>query len=706
MTMQTNDLLFEIGTEELPARLLKSLSTALAEGIAQGLKKAALEHGEIHSYATPRRLAIVVQALQNQQPNRAVERKGPALSAAFDSNGQPTPALEGFIRSCHTTFENLTKIESEKGGWLVYRYEEVGKPIAELVPEIISKVLNTLPIPKPMLWGDQDIAFVRPVHWIVLMYGKEIIPATLLGLESGRTTYGHRFHSPKSLKITEAKQYNDLLKNNGFVIPDFDERQHIIRRQLELLTTTVHSRDETTEKFTGKAIGTDKLLEEVTGLVEWPVAVIASFEPEFLTVPHEALIAAMEVHQKSFPLEDSQHRLLPYFITISNIQSREPKEVVRGNERVMRARLADAKFFYETDCKRKLEARLEDLKNIVFQAKLGSLHDKSVRIQKLAEVIAKPLGCEKSAARAGLLAKSDLASAMVGEFPELQGIMGDYYARNDQEPKEVATAIREHYLPRFAGDDLPATFEGCAVGLADRLDTLVGIFSLKQIPTGDKDPFGLRRAAVGILRILIEKQLSHNLYELLEIAQQNYQPTISVAPQVHEFILERLRAWYADQDISADTLAAVLTVQNKIPQDIDQRVKAVKAFRRLPEAQALAAANKRVSNILKQANESGITLDKSTLQKVDSSLFTTKEEQVLFEALSEKFQQLFSDKSNNYTDQLIHLATLRDSVDQFFDVVLVMDENEKIRNNRLELLTALRKAFLQVADISLLQSEK
>ena len=424
-------------------------------------------------------------------------------------------------------------------------------------------------------------------------------------------------------------------------------------------------------------------------------------------MPHEALIAAMEVHQKCFPLEDNKHQLLPYFITISNIESKEPQEVIRGNERVVRARLSDAKFFYETDRKHKLADRLEGLKHIVFQAKLGSLYDKSIRIEKLAKKIALPLDCEEIAARAGLLSKADLASEMVGEFPELQGIMGSYYAHHDGEAPEVVTAIREQYLPRFSGDQLPNTLAGCSVALADRLDLLIGIFGINQIPTGDKDPFGLRRAALAILRILIEKQLNHNLYTLLEHAQQHYQqvlPNANAVTQAHEFILERLYAWYQDQGISGDTLAAVLAVQREIPFDIDHRVKAVQAFRLLPEAQALAAANKRVSNILKQASQQGVTFADLPLRTIDVELFSP-EEQVLYEALAKKIEQHTSySNDTNYTEQLTDLAALRDPVDRFFDAVLVMDENEKLRNNRLALLAAMRKLFLAVADVSLLQS--
>lgn len=689
------DFLFEIGFEEVPAKMLPNLARALAQGIEQGLAKAELSYTTIDSFATPRRIAVIIKNLQTKQADRIVERKGPALNAGYDTQGNPTPALQGFARSCKTTVDQLTKTETADGAWLTYRYQETGKTVFELLPEIINKTITSLPIPKPMRWGTGEVEFIRPPHWCILLYGSELIPATILGIQSQNQTYGHRFHHPAAIEISQISAYENVLKE-GRVIADFKQRQQLILQQAEALAATKN----------GTPIFNQDLLNEVTGLVEWPVALLGQFDAEFLKVPPEALIAAMEGHQKNFPLQDKNHQLLPYFVTISNIESKDPQEVIRGNERVMRARLADAKFFYETDSKRKLIDRLEDLKTIIFQIKLGSLYDKSQRIAQLAKFIHSKKDDSLAAVseRAGLLGKADLASDMVNEFPELQGIMGGYYALHDGEPKSIATAIREHYLPRFAGDELPETAEGCAVAIADRLDTLVGIFGINQKPTGEKDPFGLRRAALAILRIMIERNMDLNLRDLLEFAKQNYQNALSnsaVVEQVQAFILERLNAWYQDQKIAADSLAAVLAVETNHPLDIDQRVRAVQLFRNLPEAESLAAANKRVKNLLKQAEQ------KSSLNTlaIDEKLFTDAVENELYQAIQIKQKQYQNNKTenHNYSEILTNLASLRDPVDRFFDKVLVMDENEKLRNNRLALLNSLRELFLGVADISLLQ---
>lgn len=685
------DFLFELGTEELPAKMLPGLVNALAQGIQQGLAKAELSHDAIDSFATPRRIALLIKKLQTKQADRIAERKGPALSAAYDAQGQPTAALQGFARSCKTSIENLTKIDLPEGSWFVYRYEEAGKSIFELLPEIINKAMTALPIPKPMRWGDTTLEFIRPPHWCVLLYGSELIPATILNLPSQHFTYGHRFHHPEVLEIKSAADYEFILKEKGHVIANFQQRQQLIRQQAEALAASKN----------GSPIFTLDLLNEVTGLVEWPVALLGHFNPDFLKVPAEALIAAMEGHQKSFPLQDQKQQLLPYFITISNIESKDPQEVIRGNERVMRARLTDAKFFYETDCKRKLVDRLENLKTIIFQVKLGSLYEKSQRISQLTGIITE----EKNLSpRAGLLCKADLATDMVIEFPELQGIMGSYYAEHDGETKEVSDAIREHYLPRFAGDELPKSPVSCAVAIADRLDTLIGIFGINQRPTGEKDPFGLRRAALAILRIIIERRMDLDLLQLLVSAKQLYQNLLAnheVVEQVKEFIIERLNAWYQDQNIAADTLAAVLAVQANKPLDIDQRVRAVQLFRSLPEAESLAAANKRVKNLLKQAEQLNVT---NSIKAIDPKLFQSDIEQELYQAILNKQQQHAVNPSVNYSEILTSLASLRDPVDRFFDKVLVMDENEKLRNNRLALLASLRELFLAVADISLLHS--
>lgn len=689
--MQTQDFLLEIGTEELPAVLLPTLIQSLAQGIAQSLTKAELKYDNLKYYATPRRLAVLIKQLQAQQADRIVERKGPALKAAYDDQQQPTPALVGFLRSCNTTADQLIQTETQQGVWLFYRYQEIGKSVFDLLPDIVNKALLALPIPKPMKWGEGNNSFIRPIHWIVLLYGKEIIPGKFFDLPTQQQTYGHRFHHPDAINIPEPAAYEKLLSTQGFVMADFAQRQQLIQQQTISLATEIH----------GQAVFNEDLLQEVTGLVEWPIALLAKFDKEFLTVPYEALIAAMEHHQKSFAIKDQNNKLLPYFVTISNINSLDPNEVIRGNERVMRARLSDAKFFYEIDCKQTLNSRLENLKTIIFQTKLGSLYDKSQRLAALASLIGKSLQCEPFSTKAGLLCKADLNTQMVQEFPDLQGIMGYYYALNDSEPLEVANAIKEHYLPRFAGDKLPASMPGCAVSLADRLDTLVGIFGINQQPTGEKDPFGLRRAAVAILRILIERELNLNLSDLIKQAHKNYLislPNAEVNTQVQEYILERLRTWYQDQNIAADTLASVLAVQNENLLDLDRRVRAVQIFRDLPEAQALAAANKRVKNLLKQAdllNNSNSNL----LEQINPALFEHAAEKELFAKIVEKEQSHIS----SYPEHLKDLASLQPAVDQFFDKVLVMEENPQIKNNRLILLAALRKLFLAVADISFLQ---
>lgn len=689
----TQDLLLEIGTEEIPAKNLLALSQALANNIQTGLQKAGLQHGEVQTYATPRRLAVLIKNLSAKQNARLVERKGPAVNAAFDANNNPTPALQGFARSCNTTIENLQQVDTTQGAWFIYRFEETGKDVFELMPEIINKAISDLPIPKPMRWGNESISFIRPVHWIVLMYGEKVIPATVLGQASNNITYGHRFLAPQAITIKTPENYAAQLKN-AFVIADFAERQTEIKQQIKTIEAEINA-----------DIGPSTLFDEVTGLVEWPQCLLANFDKTFLTVPQEALIAAMNDHQKSFPLrKNTTHELLPHFITVSNLVSKDPKEVIRGNERVMRARLADAKFFYEQDLKSNSEQRLDALKKIIFQAGLGTIFDKSQRLVKLVEHITQQddKAVKDNVMRAAVLCKSDLVSNMVGEFPELQGIMGYYYALQENESSETATAIQQHYWPRFAGDKLPESAASAAVALSDRLDSLVGIFGINQIPTGDKDPFGLRRAAVGVVRILIEKKLSHDLTDLLSVAYQNYHdqlPNKNTVAQVHDYILERLRAWYQEQNITADTLAAVLAVHNHIPTDIDKRVHAVQTFRQLPEAASLAAANKRVSNLLTKSAELTTTHSSDTLKLVNSSLFQNPEEHALYQAIIDKSAV----NAATYEQQLISLASLKQPVDDFFDRVLVMEEDEKLRHNRLALVAALRQLFLAVADISLLQ---
>lgn len=696
--MQTDHFLFEVGTEELPAKGLSKLVNALCDNMAQNLIKAELKFSHIKTYAAPRRLAVLIQDLIAKQPDRKIERKGPALAAAFDTEGKATPALQGFLRSCNTTLDQ-TQQENDR---IVYCYQETGKTIEELLPDIIRKAIANLPISKPMRWGNSTEHFLRPVHWIVLLYGETVISTNIFGIQTNRFTYGHRFHHPHAIELKHAADYASILKSSGFVIADSTERKNIICQQINDLM-----------KNDCQAIIDAELLDEVAGLVEWPVALIAHFDNSFLNVPREALISAIQNHQKSFPIVDCHNQLLSQFITVSNINSTHPVEVIKGNERVMRARLADAKFFFETDCQQKLIARLEQLKHVTFQAKLGNLYEKSERIAKLAEFIAQKLSINTEyARRAGWLCKADLVTNMVGEFPELQGIIGYYYAKHDEENNEVTIAIRDHYFPQNAlatANEL--TQYAAAIALADKLDTLAGIFGINQAPTSDKDPFALRRAAIGVLRILIEKQLPLNLVELITQAQNNYKYNLvntDTQAQLHTFILERLPALYHDYNISHDMLVAVLAINNEIPLDFHHRLLALRDFCALPGASALVEANKRANNLLVKAGELVSFGDIDALTQVDSALFKDENEQKLYNSLV-KLNKLLKENNNqtasaeNYLYLLTQLSTLQTPIAAFFDSVMVMDENEKLRHNRLSLLAALRSLFLHIADISLVQ---
>lgn len=691
MAEQKNFLL-EVGCEELPPKSLQKLASSLAENIAAGLESVGLSYEGVVEYAAPRRLAIHISSLSTQQDDKDVEKRGPALQAAFDSNGQPTKACEGFARSCDTTVDKLEKLETDKGAWMVYRFHQAGKTAAELLPELINQALAKLPIPKPMRWGANETQFIRPVHWVVMLLENEIIPATILGITVDRVTCGHRVHGQENIAITDADTYLKQLQEQGYVIADHRERRRIIADAAAKLAQ---------EKGL-TAIINDELLDEVTGLVEWPVPLMIAFEKSFLRVPAEALIAAMADHQKCFHVVDDANQLQPYFITVSNIESKDVEQVIKGNQRVMRARLADAAFFFDADQKHNFEDYLPQLKNVTFQAKLGSLYDKAVRLGTLAHSIALHMNVDADAAqRAGLLAKCDLVSDMVGEFPELQGIMGKYYAQAANEPEAISLAIEEHYLPRFAKDRLPESDIGAAVALAERIDTLVGIFGINEIPTGEKDPFGLRRAALGVIAIILNNDINVQLTSLLEKATLAYGDALAnknVVNDVHQYILERLRAWYHDKNISADVLAAVLARQTDSLQDLDRRVNAVNEFRQLADASALAAANKRVSRLLQKENK--LMLDNA----IDHKLLTDAAELALaekIESIGEQVAPLYA--RGDYSEALSELANLRSPVDKFFDDVMVMVEEEDIRNNRLAMLAKLRNLFLHVADISLLQ---
>ena len=690
----TQTFLVELGTEELPPKALKTLARSFEQAIAAGLKNTNIGFGKTHGFAAPRRLAVSIEELVEQQPDQTIEKLGPNVSGAFDADGKPTKAAEGFARSCGVEFSQLQRTQTDKGERLVFRSAEPGKLTLELLPGIVESALAQLPIPKRMRWGARRDEFVRPAHWLVMLLGKQIIDCEILGIKAGRETRGHRFHCNQAIALNHASDYQLTLENKAYVIADFNERRGHVRAQVEVEG----------KKLGGVAVIDEDLLDEVTALVEWPVALSGSFEERFLKVPQEALISSMKGHQKYFHVVDASGKLLPHFITVSNIESKEPRKIIDGNERVIRPRLSDAAFFYETDLKISLAARREQLKTVVFQEKLGTVFDKTERIAKLAESIADQIGGDAQLVkRAGQLSKSDLVSNMVGEFDEMQGIAGAYYARHDGEPEEIATAIREHYLPRFAGDELPTTKTGIAIALADRLDTLVDIFLIGQPPTGSKDPFGLRRAALGILRIIVERGLDLDLRSCISFASHLFPNAVIAAAKpdarvaIFDYVIERFRAWYEDENIPAEVFLAVSAKQLGAPLDIHQRVQAVHRFSQLPEAQALAAANKRVSNILaKQGSASALPPLRGDL--LQHAAEKTLAEQVA--ALEKVVAPLFA--ARQYREGLEKLAGLRAAVDEFFDNVMVMTDDEAVRNNRLALLSQLRNLFWEVADISLL----
>jgi glycyl-tRNA synthetase beta chain len=686
------DLLIELGTEELPPKALKKLISAFEAGIKSGLEKAELSFDAVRSYAAPRRMAVVVDGLQTRQQDRLVERRGPAVSSAFDSDGNPTKAVQGFARSCGVDVADLDRVATDKGEWLVFKKQQIGAETSSLLADILQQSLNDLPIPKRMRWGSLPGEFVRPVHWLVLLFGDDVVPVELLGVKSGRHTQGHRFHHPYPIEVLSAHRYVDQLKETGYVVVDMAERRETIHQQVLELAA----------KLGGEAVINEALLDEVTGLVEWPVALSGSYDKRFLELPSEALISSMEEHQKYFAVCDKSGALLPYFITICNIESRDPEQVVAGNERVILPRLSDSAFFWETDRKRPLAERQEQLKTIVFQNKLGSVYDKSVRVSKLAAKIATKINGDAALAeRAALLAKCDLVTEMVGEFPDLQGIMGRYYARLDGEHDEVCEALDEQYLPRFSGDNLPQTKTGQSVSIAEKLDTLVGLFGIGQPPSGVKDPFALRRAALGVLRTIIENKLDVDMLELLQYATEQFIDQLSqsdVVDQVLNYMYERLRGYAQEQGYKTDVFEAVLAVKPTQPLDFMQRLDAVTAFRTLNEAKALAAGNKRIGNILRKNDAENDVIE------IDRSLLEDAAEIALADYLANvkgEVTPLMAD--SNYTDVLTALAAMRETVDNFFDNVMVMADDDKVRRNRLALLNQTRSLFLGVADISSLQ---
>jgi glycyl-tRNA synthetase beta chain len=695
----TADFLVELGTEELPPKALQSLRDAFAAGISKGLAEARLGHGAIVSFATPRRLAVLVSALETEQPTQTIENKGPPVTIAYTDEGVPTKAAEAFASKNGIAVSELQTVSTDKGEWLFYKGELAGQTASQLLGDIVNTALLNLPIAKRMRWGNNDIEFVRPVHWLVMLLGAEVIDAAVLGLQAGNLTYGHRFHAPGAIKLSHAADYAATLSKLGKVIADFDERRSMIEREAIAAAKILG----------GEALLDPAILNEVTGLVEWPVAITGAYSEAFLRLPREVLIYTLQDHQKYFPVQKN-NKLLPAFITMSNLASKDPARVKAGNERVVLPRLADAEFFFDQDAKTKLADRQDALADVVYQKGLGSLRDKSERVGKLAIAVAPLVNADMDhVARAAALARTDLLTDMVGEFPNLQGRMGFYYAQNDGEPEAVAIAIEEQYLPRQAGDRLPATPAGQALSIADRLDTLAGIFALGKRPTGNKDPFSLRRQALGVVRILIEGAVDADLPVLLQAAAK-LQPVESkeneIGRELYDFILDRMRAWYLDGqapgfvkgDITAEMFAAVRSREPASLLDFHQRLGAVQRFMTLDSAISLAAANKRIANILKKAKSAGSS-------EVNTALFDADEEKQLHAALVALVPEHESDLANrNYEAALQRLAALREPVDGYFDQVMVMADDDKLRANRLAQLGQIRSLFLDVADISCIQT--
>ncbi len=683
--MSALDFLVELGTEELPPKALKTLSEAFLAGIEKGLNDAGLGYAGARVFAAPRRLAVLVEQLATQQPDRSVNLDGPPLQAAFDADGEPTQAALGFARKCGVDLAEIDR----SGPKLKFSRTIEGQPASQLLPGIIEASLNDLPIPKRMRWAARKDEFVRPTQWLVMLFGEQVLDCEILAQRAGRESRGHRFHSPGQVRISSPAGYLEDLRG-AHVIADFAERRELIAKRVEQLAAEQN----------GTAIVPPALLDEVTALVEWPVPLVCSFEERFLEVPQEALISTMQDNQKYFCLLDANGKLLPRFITVANIESKDPAQIVSGNEKVVRPRLTDAEFFFKQDKKQPLERFNDRLKNVVFQAQLGTVFDKAERVSRLAGLIAERTGGDKARAmRAGLLSKADLATEMVGEFPEMQGIAGYYYALNEGEPEDVALALNEQYMPRGAGGELPGTLTGAAVAVADKLDTLVGIFGIGMLPTGSKDPYALRRAALGVLRILIEKQLDLNLVEAVNFAIGQFGTQVKsagLADQVLEFIFDRLRARYEDEGVDVAAYLSVRAVQPGSALDFDQRVQAVQAFRTLPEAEALAAANKRVSNLLAK-------FEAKLPEAVEPRWFDNATEFSLYSAIQQAEQAVQPlAAARQYREALERLAHLRGPVDAFFEAVLVNAEDASVRANRYALLARLRGLFLGVADISAL----
>lgn len=687
----TDDFLVEVGTEELPPKALRTLMDAFGANLIAAIDDARLDHGDWQTFASPRRLSVKISDLAHRQQDRKAEQKGPPVKVAFDSDGQPTPAAKAFAKKCGVEMSELDRRKTGKGEWLVYESVEKGKTVAALLPGLIEQSLDALPIPRRMRWGAGEAEFVRPVHWIVLLHGESAIEATVMGRTAGNQSRGHRFHAPGPLTIRSPDTYLETLEKEGFVIADFERRREMIQSSVNAAAVAAG----------GQIVDGETLYDEVAALVEWPVAVLGSFDEEYLQLPREAIVSTLTGHQRYFPVADQGGALLPRFVTVANLQSKDPDQVRDGNERVIRPRLADAAFFFNSDAKKTLASRQEALHDVVYQRGLGSLFEKSQRVAALAAWLVEQLGVDgNDVARAAALAKCDLLTGMVGEFPELQGTMGGYYAIGDGENSAVAAAISEHYQPRFAGDNLPASTAGQILSVADKLDTIAGVFCLGKKPSGNRDPFGLRRAALGIVRILVECGLDIDLNTLIAVAV-DAQPKFesagdSVAEDLYAFVTDRLRRYFLQRDsgLKSESFEAVMVRRPASLVDFDRRLAAVQTFQRLEQAQSLAAANKRIANILRKAGDPvGISVNKKLLQE-DAEI-------ALFNALvnaQQKVEPML--KIRSYAEVLNELADLRDPVDRFFDDVMVMTDDLGVKNNRLALLSELRAMFLDVADIS------
>ena len=677
--MKTHDFLLELGTEELPPKLLLKLSNSLRDNFEQELNKLNLNFNNIKAFATPRRLAITISELQSKQQDQVIEKKGPSTQS-------PEMAINGFAKSCGVSVDELEKKELAGKEYFFYSKEEPGQSIKDLLPSIIERSIKDIPITRSMKWGDSDYSFVRPVHWLVVMLDKDVVNANIMGLKSGRESKGLRFQD-SILKFTHANEYENLMSQKAQILVDFNKRKELIRDQILSVAKTNNA----------EVVIDESLLDEVCALVEYPRAFSGSFDKKFLDIPQEAIISAMKSHQKYFHLVDSKEKLLPLFISVANIESSNIQAVIDGNERVIHPRLADSEFFWNQDKAFKLEERLAGLDSVMFMKSLGSMGQKAKRIEKLSSNISDLAGFDKEIAqRAGLLSKTDLLSEMVGEFADLQGIMGGYYALNDGESKEVSVAIREHYQPRFAGDSLPSTDAGIAVSLADKMDTLTGIYGIGQGPTGSKDPYALRRTALGMLRILLEAKIELNLKSLIDFSLSLHLKEVDrkCAGDIYNFMMDRLKAYYRDANIDTNIYEAVLAVSPDSPLDFHYRIDALNEFTQSADSKSLIEANKRIANILKDSDEK--------LEELNSNMLLEDSEKILYKATESLTKELSGSK--NYKEIMKSLLNLKDSIDSFFDNVMVNAEDDKVRSSRLALIRRVRHLFLSVADISHLSS--